>query len=56
MAKKIHRLKKGNNTIFPVTITDAVVDEETLKTLTELLRDIDSRLKALEDQAGILWG
>lgn len=56
MAAKLYKLKKAGQTIFPVTVTDAVVDRESLKTLTTILQELVGRLEALEDQPGILWG
>ncbi len=56
MAAKLYKLKKAGQTIFPVTVTDAVVDPDSLKTLTTILREVNERLKGLEDQPGILWG
>jgi hypothetical protein len=56
MAAKLYKLKKAGQTIFPVTVTDAVVDQESLKTLKTLLTEVNERLQALEDQPGILWG
>ena len=56
MAAKLYKLKKAGQTIFPVTVTDAVVDPESLKTLTTILREVADRLETLEDQPGILWG
>ncbi len=56
MAAKLYKLKKAGQTIFPVTVTDAVVDPDSLKTLTELIREVAKRLQELEDQPGILWG
>jgi hypothetical protein len=56
MAVKLYKLKKAGQTIFPVTVTDAVVDPENLKTLTTILRELLERLENLEDQPGILWG
>ena len=56
MAAKLYKLKKAGQTIFPVTVTDAVVDPDSLKTLKTLLTEVNERLQALEDQPGILWG
>lgn len=56
MAAKLYKLKKAGQTIFPVTVTDAVVDPDSLKTLTTILRELLGRLEELEDQPGILWG
>jgi len=56
MAVKLYRLKKAGNTVFPVTVTDAVVDQVSLKTLTQILSEIKERLDTLEVQPGILWG
>ena len=56
MAVKLYRLKKAGSTVFPVTVTDAVVDPGSLKTLTTLLSEVNERLQTLEDQPGILWG
>lgn len=56
MAVKLYKLKKAGQTIFPVTVTDAVVDPKSMKTLTTILKNITNRLDALESQPGILWG
>jgi hypothetical protein len=56
MAAKLYKLKKAGQTIFPVTVTDAVVDQESLKTLKTILQELLERLETLEDQPGILWG
>ena len=56
MAAKLYKLKKSGTTIFPVTVTDAVVDPTSLKTLTTILREVAERLETLEEQPGILWG
>lgn len=56
MAVKLYRLKKAGSTVFPVTVTDAVVDPVSLKTLTQLLSEVKERLDILEAQPGILWG
>ena len=56
MAAKLYKLKKAGQTIFPVTVTDAVVDPDSLKTLTTILRELLERLEELEDQPNILWG
>ena len=56
MAAKLYKLKKAGQDIIPVTVTDAVVDQESLKTLKTLLTEVNERLRALEDQPGILWG
>ena len=56
MAAKLYKLKKAGQTIFPVTVTDAVVDPDSLKTLTAILRELNQRLVELEEQPGILWG
>jgi hypothetical protein len=56
MAAKLYKLKKAGQTIYPVTVTDAVVDPKSLKTLSTILKEVADRLEALEDQPGILWG
>ncbi|MBP3732589.1 MAG: hypothetical protein J6I84_05010 [Bacilli bacterium] len=56
MAAKLYKLRKSGQTIFPVTVTDAVVDPESLETLTTILKSVRERLTNLEEQPGILWG
>jgi hypothetical protein len=56
MAVKLYRLKRAGKTIIPVTVTDAVVDLDSMKLLSTLLKELANRLDVLEDQPGILWG
>lgn len=51
MSNRIHKLKKGNKTIYPATVSDAVVHPGIKRPVTELFRDYN--VSELWPEAGI---